>query len=234
MILYVNGDSHTAAAEAVNNHSFAEDDGNFWHLRRRPHPDNLAVSWGKLLSERLKAMFHCDAESASSNDRIIRTTKEYIESNKKTLDRTLMVIQWSTWEREEWIIDDEYYQVNASGIDIVPESHQQQYKEYIASVDWKQKTAEAHLKIWNLHLYLDTIGVKHVFFNGNNDFNRIPNPQDWGASYLGPYDPGYTYNNILQSKGIETISTKSYHYGADGHRAWSNYILHYLIDNKLV
>ena len=27
MILYVNGDSHTAAAEAVNPHCFAEDDG---------------------------------------------------------------------------------------------------------------------------------------------------------------------------------------------------------------
>ena len=30
MILYVNGDSHTAAAEAVNPYAFAEDDGQYF------------------------------------------------------------------------------------------------------------------------------------------------------------------------------------------------------------
>ena len=233
MILYVNGDSHTAAAEAVNNHAFAEDDGNYWHLERRPHPDNLAVSWGKLLSERLKSSFHHDAESASSNDRIIRTTKQWIESNQKELYRTIMVIQWSTWEREEWLIDDNYYQVNASGIDIVPESHQQQYKEYVANINWKQKTEDAHLKIWNFHLWLQSRNIKHVFFNGNNSFEKIVNQQDWGTSYIRPYDPANTYDAILKEK-YDTVSPASYHYGADAHRHWANYILHYLLDNQLV
>jgi hypothetical protein len=44
MILYVNGDSHTAAAEAVNPHAFAEDDSALFYLGRAPHPENLAVS----------------------------------------------------------------------------------------------------------------------------------------------------------------------------------------------
>lgn len=233
MILYVNGDSHTAAAEAVNNHGFAEDDTQYWYLQRRPHPDNLAVSWGKLLSERLKAQFLCDAESASSNDRIIRTTKEWLENNKKNFYRTLLIIQWSTWEREEWEIGGKYYQVNASGIDIVPESHQQQYKEYIAGIDWQQKTAGAHLKIWNFHLYLETLGVKHVFFNGNNDFSEISNPQDWGNSYIDPYNPNATYTGILNQK-YETVSPVSWHFGADAHRHWANYLLKYLISNNMV
>ena len=233
MILYVNGDSHTAAAEAVNNHSFAEDDSKYWYLERRPHPDNLAVSWGKLLSERLKSSFICDAESASSNDRIIRTTKNWIQSNEKELYRTVMVIQWSTWEREEWQIDGKYYQVNASGIDIVPESHQQQYKEYVANIDWNKKTEQAHLTIWNFHLYLQTLGVKHVFFNGNNSFENITNPQDWGTGYIEPYDPNSTYDAVLKAKH-DTVSPASYHYGAQAHRQWANYILHYLLDNQLV
>ena len=234
MILYVNGDSHAAAAEAVNNHSFAEDDNQYWYMERRPHPDNIKVSWGKLLSERLKASFHYDAESASSNDRIIRTTKEWIEQNQIELHRTLMVIQWSTWEREEWIIDDDYYQVNASGIDIVPESHQQQYKEYIANIDWNKKTQDAHLKIWNFHLYLKTLGIKHVFFNGNNSFKTISNPQDWEENYIDPYNPNSTYDSILRNKGFETVSPASYHYGVDAHRSWANYLTHYLINNKLI
>lgn len=234
MILYVNGDSHTAAAEAVNNHAFAEDDSQYWYLERRPHPDNIAVSWGKLLSDRLKSTFICDAESASSNQRIIRTTKEWIENNEKDLYRTLFIIQWSTWEREEWIIDDKYYQVNASGIDAVPESHQQKYKQYIANIDWQKKTQEAHLQIWNFHLYLQARNIQHLFFNGNTSFESITNKQDWNISYINPYDVNSTYNNILQLQGIDTVMPNSYHYGKDGHRLWANFLIKYLITNKMI
>ena len=54
MILYVNGDSHTAAAEAVNAHAFAEDDPNLGYLHRLPHPDNLAVVGGDYCLKRSK------------------------------------------------------------------------------------------------------------------------------------------------------------------------------------
>ena len=77
MILYVNGDSHTAAAEAVSPAAFAEDDGHP-ELGRIPHPENLRVSWGQQLANRLNATLVCDAESAASNFRILRTTREWM------------------------------------------------------------------------------------------------------------------------------------------------------------
>ena len=40
-----------------------------------------------------------DAESASSNDRILRTTQEYL---REVTISSLVVIGWATWEREEW------------------------------------------------------------------------------------------------------------------------------------
>ena len=95
MILYVNGDSHTAGAEAVNPHAFAEDDPNLIHLGRLPHPDNLAVSWGKKLSTLLKMAFYCDAESAASNDRIIRTTKEYINNHPQDVTDLFVISYFS-------------------------------------------------------------------------------------------------------------------------------------------
>ena len=85
MLLYANGDSHTAAAECVNNHAFAEDDKQYWMMGRAPHPDNLAHSFSKLLSNRLSMGLVCNAESASSNDRIIRTTKQWIAKYKNEL-----------------------------------------------------------------------------------------------------------------------------------------------------
>jgi hypothetical protein len=232
MILYVNGDSHTAAAEVVNNHAFAADDPQLIHLGRLPHPENLAHSWGKLLSLSLNAGFHCDAESAACNARILRTTREWLSTNPNS-DK-LVVIQWSTWEREEWLFDKIYYQVNGSGIDIVPPEYQEQYKNYIINLDWTKKTQEAHDLIWQFHQELTEQGVPHIFFNGNNDFSKIQDRYDWGTNYIGPYDPDCTYNSLIRTAGIDTVSPNSWHFGRDGHSWWFKHILNYIIKYKFI
>jgi hypothetical protein len=238
MILYTNGDSHTAAAEAVNTFAFAEDDRLYFHLRRKPHPDNLAVSWTVALSNFLKMAYHTDAESASSNDRIIRTTKEWIENTKDTVEpqEVLMIIQWSTWEREEWVINGEKYQVNASGIDEVPDECVDQYKQWIADINWDQKTYEAFLKIINFHEELNELGYEHIFFNGNNCFFNIKEEDryDFGKSYIEPYLPEGTYDGWLQNNGFDKVITSNYHYGQEAHAAWAKHLLQHIIKYNMV
>lgn len=233
MILYVNGDSHTAAAEAVNPHAFAEDDGQYFYLGRAPHPDNLQVSWGKLLSIALRSGFHCAAESASSNTRIIRTTRNFINQSSG-FDQTLAIIQWSTWEREEWLHDGTYYQVGSSGIDHVPQPLQEKYRNYVIGTDWAFKTEQAHKEIWEFHQELTDQGVKHIFFNGNNDFSSITDRKDWGLNYIDPYNPTGTYDSRIRSSGIDTVTPNSWHFGQDGHVFWNRYILNYIIKNKFI
>jgi hypothetical protein len=234
MIFYVNGDSHTAGAEAVNPYAFAEDDGNLAHLGRLPHPDNLAVSWGKKLSTLLKMAFFCDAESGASNERILRTTKEYINNYPQDVTDLFVVIGWSTWEREEWLIDDVYYQVNASGIDDVPYNYGSRYKQYIADVDWDQKTNLWHENIWDLHTWLDELSIKHIFFNCNLSFSDIHKDKrrDWGINYINPYTNAGTYDAYLKSLNCEIMG--NYHFGEDGHTMWSKYLLKYIVKNNLV
>ena len=238
MILYVNGDSHTAAAEAVNAHAFAEDDPNYNYLGRLPHPANLAVSWGRILADRIKAGFHCDAESAASNTRIMRTTRQWLLDNPAAYRDSLVIIQWSTWERQEWLIDGTYFQVNASGIDVVPESHQQQYKEYIANIDWKESRNQAHEDIWNFHQSLNLMGVRHIFFSGNTSFHGIGTAEvqqyQWGTSYIKPYDAAGTYHGWLRNNDFETVSKNSWHFGEDAHSAWARFMLQYIVANKLI
>jgi hypothetical protein len=236
MILYVNGDSHTAAAEAVNQHAFAEDDPALNYLHRLPHPDNLAVSWGRRLAANLKCTFKCDAESAGSNNRILRTTRHWIEQHPRDLARAFMIIQWSTWEREEWLINGDYYQVNASGEDAVPESHQQRYRQWIKDIDWTRVLRQAHDEIWQFHQELTNLGIPHVFFNGNNHFADIASDQrhDWGASYLGPYDAQMTWDQWLRRNGHETVSPNSWHFGEAAHGAWARLMLQYIVNNKLI
>jgi hypothetical protein len=231
----VNGDSHTAAAEAVNPHAFAGDDGLLDPLDRSPHPDNLSVSWGQILAKLSLNAFKCGAESASSNDRIIRTTREWLAWNK--LSRTdnfnpLVVIQWSTWEREEWEHNGVYYQINGSGIDMVPQELQEKYRHYIIGIDWQRKTQEWHNKIWSFHNELLAMDVPHIFFNGNNDFRIIKDRHDWGPYYIDPYDAGRTYNAILRSNGYQTVRPDSWHFGKEAHSFFAQYMLQYIIDNR--
>jgi hypothetical protein len=236
MILYINGDSHTAAAEAVNSYAFAEDDPLYWALGRQPHPDNLRASYGCELANHLGAILVCNAESAASNTRIIRTTRSWLTENPNAYRDTLVIIQWSTWERQEWLIDGVYYQVNASGVDIVPESHQQRYKEFVVGIDYMQARNDAHNDIWNFHQELNLLGIKHIFFNGNNSFFGLhpSTRREWGNSYIYPYDQTATYNQWLRNNGFETVTPDSWHFGETAHSAWASFMLQYIIDNQIL
>lgn len=229
MILYVNGDSNTAAAEAVNPHGFAEDDSKYWELGRRPHPDNLQVSWGAKLANHMNAVLYCDAESASSNDRIIRTTKKYLKTNRPDY----IVIGWSTWEREEWLCDGVYWQVSAGGMgDDWPPDIRHRYKDYIANLDYNSKMFKQAAKIWDFHYDLSNIDIPHLFFTCYEPFDHGPE-YFWGTSYIEPYDKNYTYYNWSIAQGFKPVYPGSYHFGADAHAAWAEFLYQTIVQKNL-
>lgn len=219
MILYVNGDSHSAGAEAVVPYCFAEDDYLYRGLGRRPHPDNERASYGCLIANHLNAILHCDAESASSNSRIIRTTRDYLQ--EYTPD--IIIIGWSTWEREEWLLNDRYWQVNAGGIGHDwPSEIKERYKKYIAQIDWNVYEQQAHNEIFAFHKELQEQNIKHLFFNCYSDFVNQP-MVDWNDCYVEPYDPDMTYWKWLSDNGFK--SNDAYHFRADAHRKWAEFLL---------
>lgn len=222
MILYVNGDSHSAAAEAVNNYCFAEDDPFYHALGRIPHPDNERVSYGCNIANELFAVLHCDAEAASSNSRIIRTTRDYLGNHKPDA----IIIGWSTWEREEWFYDGIWWQVNAGGVGHDwPDVIKEQYQDYVLNLDWTKATQSAHKQIHDLHTELADLKIPHLFFNTYNDF-RTEKSLYWHNSYIDPYDPDMTYYKWLSDQGFR--SNESYHFRADAHRKWAEFLLPHL------
>lgn len=235
MKLYVNGDSHTAAAEAVNQHAFAEDDSRYFYMGRAPHPDNWQVSYARILGDCLKCIVHCDAESASSNIRIRRTTRKWISDNQRWLPETVIFIQWSTWEREEWWIDDRPYQVTASGIDDVPQEHKERYLQWVMDVDWPLCIVREHEEIWQLHVELESLGARHIFCNGNSHFSDIAvdDRREWGTSYIDPYNPNSTYDAWLRHNNHDTVSPRSWHFGQPAHAAWAGFVLKYGVSNQI-
>ena len=222
MIVYVNGDSHSAGAEAVNDYCFAKDDRVYYALGRAPHPDNERVSYGCNIANELYAILHCDAESASSNSRIMRTTRQYIR-NEGTPD--IIIIGWATWEREEWLHDEVWWQVNAGGVgNDWPDTIKIQYQQYILDLDWAVAEQQAHENIYQFHQELTDLKIPHLFFNTFNHFNQAP--KDWGNNYLSPYDPNLTYYKWLTNQGFK--SKPSYHFGADAHKKWAEFLLPHL------
>jgi hypothetical protein len=233
MILYVNGDSHAAAAECVNPHAWAMDDGLYWGLGQRPHPDNERASFGCELANWLNAILCLDAQAGGSNQRIMRTTRNWLNQQDQ-VDDVFVVVQWSTWERQEWFYEGKWLQVNASGIDHVPLELQAQYREFVIGIDWAAVTESAHQSIWNFHQELQEKNIKHVFFNGNNHFESVQSKRNWHNCYIEPYNPSYTYHNVLKNNGFRTVSPESWHFGPDAHCFWAEYLLHYINSRNLI
>jgi hypothetical protein len=216
LLVYVNGDSHAAAAEAVNGCATAGDDPQYKFLKRLPHPDNIRVSFGQLTADNLHGELYCDAESGASNARILRTTREYIKSNTPDL----IIIGWSTWEREEWLINGEYHQISVGSK--VDSDLEGPYKTWLTNIKSNQQLCEsAQTDIWQLHLELEERQIPHLFFNCFSNL-QVNNQKDWGSCYIGPYNQTDTYWDWCLAQGF--LPTKYYHFRFDAHMAWANHL----------
>jgi hypothetical protein len=232
LILYVNGDSHSAGAEAAHESCFINE-GNLDHyipptIRKiwkdeidyAPHPDNVAVSYGQKAAEKLQATLHCHARSGASNSRIIRTTKNYLSDFKPDL----VVIGWSTWEREEWFHDGKFWQISAGGIGSDwPDIIRNKYKNWVLELDWNQAAARAHKQIYDLHIELKDLAIPHLFFNTFNHFENIDNQKNWYMNYIEPYSANSTYYTWLIKQNFQP--NLSFHFQADAHRKWAEFLL---------
>ena len=220
-MIYVNGDSHSAGAELVNNYCFAEDDLRYLAYGRRAHPEAIPHTYGYKIAQALNQPFFLEAESASSNARILRTTQKTI-SETKDKSKVFVIIGWTSWEREEWEYLDGYLQVTASGTDSVPESMEEEYKEWVAKQTPEESKRKEQLwydRIWDFHCELNEIKVKHLFFNSMNLFTN--NDKDWDACYAAD-----TYTKWAANQGFNSVENSN-HYGADAHRAWAKYLIPY-------
>ena len=210
MIFYVNGDSHSAGHDAGG-------------------PE---FAYGRYVAEAVNAEYVCDAVAGCSNDSIIDRTLKYLESNTPDL----IVIGWSTWERETWFWNNEPYNFTASGTDSVHPMLQKFYKEWVIDSGklhvQRQKERDAHTKIYLLHKYLTAKNIKHLFFNCYSCFFynvRYNEPKyywgDLNRNYIDPYNSHMTYYKWLENKEFKPANPKFFHYGADAHEAWAEFLL---------
>lgn len=228
MILYANGCSHTAASEALNEFNAAWDDPQYYHLKRQAHPDNIKASYASIISNHLNVDLVLDAENGSSNTRIRRTTREFLRKNNYNKE-IFVLIGWSSWERDEWSLDGEYYQINSSGPGCVPTKYADKYKEWVINLpnNIQQKQLTEHNKILELHRELSSNGIRHFFVNTCNPFYHFPKnlKVNWGGHYYDPYNQIGPNNLVDWAKVNGFPATKNGHFRADAQKKWAENIL---------
>jgi hypothetical protein len=211
----------------VNTYAFAADDVKYQHLGNRPHPDNLKVSYGNVLAKLLEFELVNDAESACSNDRILRTTREYLKNNRPGL----VVIGWTNWERCEFEFNNEYYQFTANTPRIVwPDSVKHEHLKWVLGHDSKQSSDRYHEEIYQLHLDLVDLDIPHIFFNCYSPFYKIK-PKDWDNCYISPYGSFRTFAHWARDLDLSTVGA-GHHFGPDAHKKWAKVLLDHLLLSK--
>lgn len=213
MILYVNGDSNSAGAELKN----------------------PQLAWPQVLADRLGITLVNESKSGTSNPRIMRVASNAISHADRN---TLVVIGWTSWEREEWVYKNQYYDVNSGGHDILPEELQQRYKEWVTKQNPEQqsiKSLEMHNQIHRLHRSLLDRRIPHLFFNALMPFQHNlldPVHKDWHKNYLGPYDNDLSYYWYLKNHGW--TPTRDNHHLESAQEVWADLLYNYIKEKEII
>jgi hypothetical protein len=215
MILYVNGDSNSAGTEV-----------------------DIKQSWPRLLQQKLGFNLINQARSGDSNPGILRTTRDFL--NRTETENMLVIIGWTSWEREEWKYDGSYYSVNASGKDSVPPELVDSYKNWVLEQDDSarfKKSKILHQEIFELHQTLQAKKIPHLFFNALMPFQHETltdnsSKFNWGTNYLEPYNNDYAYYWFLKQQGYEP--TAGNHYREPAQRCWADFLYNYIQQHQII
>ena len=212
MLLYANGDSHSLGAmkDGASGKSFVELVANHFNL--------------DLVNE---------SEGASSATRIIRTTQNYLSKNKPRL----VLVGWGTWEREEWLHNNQYYNVMVGWYKHLPEQLLSKYNSWAEQQDYDtlvKKSCLVHEQIHRLHRLLEACSIPHLFFNCMYDFQgiRTEDQYDWNNQYVDPYNSARSYVWYMKNANYE--HDKWYHFPQQAHHEWANVLINHIEQNDLI
>jgi hypothetical protein len=216
--LYVNGDSHVAGA----------------YLDKMYQPD---ISFAGLLAKQNNLEYVNEAIAGGSNDRIIRTSKEYLKDADPS--STAVFIVWSTFERTEWFYENEWHQISGQPLYEPNINHglNKLWKDYTDAFwhDTKEKQSifyfsraiETQYKIKEFSDWLTSNGFRHLFCHAHSSFfyKKTGFEIGWNDNiwlFNKPYDNTITFFNKSLSSGHRPDNWS--HFGEIAHREYAEYI----------
>ena len=239
MILIANGCSHTAGAE----------------MEAPLQGECYEKAWPKKLADSLGYKPVNLAISGASDDRVVRTTIEYIGKLKKSPNynpsKFFVVISWpglhrtelyQTFDNEPGFWDEGWMPMVAGN----EETYRQQcskmafmyYKAWLMRLNNHQASIKFYLNVLLLQNILISNKIKYLFWNSSitvpatypHYFNEINHKR---FPYILEKEKGYT--EILESNGFRhSPFAKWGHYGEDAQEWFADFLKAYITKNKLL
>jgi len=108
---------------------------------------DIKLSTSKLLSKKLGCVEHNIAQPGGSNERIIRTTYDFVKNNKELKDKTIIICGLSQISRMEVFMDNNIFQLRM-GVNVNPIS-----KHWVQRFGSKNKELENWMKTYIKYFY---------------------------------------------------------------------------------
>ena len=206
MKLFVNGCSHSAG------------DGT----------STLANSWPNQLAGLLGADLINYSLSGASNQRMIRTTREWL-SSIDVQKKHFVIIGWSSWEREEWYHNQQFYQVNAGGHSRLPRELKDRYMKYVSQLDnngYVNAAKDTEEEIYQLAEDLQYYQVEYLFFNSFMQISETLKNNRWDYRYMTPFSNELNYFTYLEQAGHLPESGR--HFKDVAQTTWAQVVFQYI------
>ena len=204
--LYVNGCSHSAGIGC----------------------ESLVNSWPNQLATNLGYDLVNHAIGGASNQRIIRSTREWLRSVNPQ-QPSFLILGLTSWERQEWLHEGEFYQINSSGHDVLPVPLQQQYKNYVNNIgdaSFVRGAQETENQLKQLVKACRYRNINYLFFNSFMMMSSTLDNNAWDYHYMSPYSNEMNYYCYLEQQGFK--SDKNLHFGDSAQTAWAQVLQDYI------
>ncbi len=227
-ILYANGCSWTAGQGMPEDEKFV---GN----------DYKAFAWPAPLGRMLNYNVVNQALGGGSNKRMVRMTCKFVNSlPKESYKDLLVVLGWTTAERNEIYINNEWYTFNAQQVFSEHNILKRLDKDIVSGIDRYQKEYVTYIEnpLVNLLYYyqekqllscfLESKGIKYLFSNSL--------PSHWGyieaeefqyQNYLANVKTKYMYDDITFNKYCEEenlLLSKCIHPLVEANESWADHL----------
>lgn len=184
-----------------------------------PNVNNMVA----VFSSNLDQTFKCWSKNGASNH-WIETHIEYFLADHSWPTDTLLLVGWTSPEREEW----PWLYNNISvcggpdfGVPAAIKARYQQWKQTLTEEYLQSRMKMWHDRIYSCHLRLRTKSVPHLFWTTYDNFKSMQDRREWHGNFFQPYDLDGCMCRFLQAQNIKSLHDDPFHYDDHAHRVWA-------------